>query len=320
MPGVSGEQIAAAREVDLLTYLQEREPHELVRSTSGEYRTVTHGSLVISRGAWYWHRGGFGGYSALDFLVKIRGMDFVEAVKEVCGIRAPPALSSLAAKKDLPVKEQRVLLLPPPVKFPSRMLSYLQSRGINAGVIKRCLDAGVLYEGRHNGESVCVFVGKDEHGKARLGCMRGINSDFKRDCSGSDKRFGFRLLPHDTASSALVAFESPIDAISHHCLFPDWDGHRLSLGGTSDAALISLLERDPHINHVSLCLDADDAGQTAAKRIKTFLGGDTRFSHITTTIDLPIMGKDYNEALLHSVRQEREQRQAGYHKDAGLSL
>ncbi len=60
------EQLAEARRVDLLTYLQERQPQELVRSAPGEYRTKTHGSLVISNGVWYWNRGQFGGRSALD--------------------------------------------------------------------------------------------------------------------------------------------------------------------------------------------------------------------------------------------------------------
>jgi hypothetical protein len=61
MPGVSAEQVAKVREVDLLTYLQEREPHELVRSTRGEYRTASHGSLVISNNKWFRNKGGFGG-------------------------------------------------------------------------------------------------------------------------------------------------------------------------------------------------------------------------------------------------------------------
>ena len=45
MPWVTGERLAEARRVDLLTYLLEREPQELVRSAPGEYRTVSHGSL-----------------------------------------------------------------------------------------------------------------------------------------------------------------------------------------------------------------------------------------------------------------------------------
>lgn len=62
MPGVTEEQVRLAREVDLLSYLQANEPNEL-RRVGNEYRTVTHGSLVISNGKWIWNRGGVGGRS-----------------------------------------------------------------------------------------------------------------------------------------------------------------------------------------------------------------------------------------------------------------
>ncbi|MDL2259229.1 hypothetical protein LJC42_08830 [Eubacteriales bacterium OttesenSCG-928-K08] len=107
MGWVSEEQIAAAREVDLLTYLQEREPWELKRTGPGEYRTVTHGSLVISNDKWFWNRGGFGGVSCLDYLIKVRGMEFVAAVEMVCGIRAPTLPVSLPVKKHEPQQRDR---------------------------------------------------------------------------------------------------------------------------------------------------------------------------------------------------------------------
>ena len=50
MPWISEEQINAAKEVDLLSYLQAREPWELKKGGSNEYRTATNGSLVISNG------------------------------------------------------------------------------------------------------------------------------------------------------------------------------------------------------------------------------------------------------------------------------
>jgi hypothetical protein len=36
---------------------------------------------------------------------------------------------------------------------------------------------------------------------------------------------------------------------------------------------------------------------------------DKRFSHISASIEPPRIGKDYNEALLHEIKQEREQKQ-----------
>ncbi len=198
MPWISEDRLAEARKIDLLTYLQAREPHELVRSSHGEYRTKSHGSLVISNGLWYWNRGQVGGRSALGYLIKVRGLELAQAVEMIeagGGARASPIIPFLPMKKPAQQQESKALILPQQTKLPTNLLSYLQGRGINADVIRRCLADGSLYEGRYNGESVCVFVGRDETGEARFGCMRGINSDMKRDCAGSDKRFGFRLEP-----------------------------------------------------------------------------------------------------------------------------
>ena len=71
---VSKAEIERARELDLLTYLQTYEPHELVRISSAVYSTRSHDSLKISNGKWYQWSTGIGGVSALDYLVKVQGM------------------------------------------------------------------------------------------------------------------------------------------------------------------------------------------------------------------------------------------------------
>jgi len=355
MPGVSKEQVELARSVDLLTYLQANEPWELRRSGPNEYRTVTHGSLVISRGLWFWNRGGFGGKSALDYLVKVRGMGFINAVETVLSCRASPMLSALPEEKAKPppgthdravaggndqtVSEaseqsvirwagretsnqpQKTLILPPPIKFSSLMPSYLQKRGISADIISKCISADVLYESRYNGSPVCVFVGHDEHGKARFACMRGINADLKQDCAGSDKRYSFRYPPENVDTVNLAVFEAPVDLLSHVRLFSEFDGYRLSLGGTSDTALMAFLERNSQIKSISLCLDADEAGQETAAKIKNVLAADKRFAHIKVSIDPPEYGKDYNIMLLQAKALEKQQRHhAGHRKEAGFLL
>ena len=55
MAGVTKEQIAKAKEWDLLSYLQAYEPQELKKSGPREYCTKTHDSLKISNGKWYWN-------------------------------------------------------------------------------------------------------------------------------------------------------------------------------------------------------------------------------------------------------------------------
>ena len=85
MPYVDAQAVAQAREMDLLTYLQNYEPQELVKISGDNYCTRSHDSLKISNGKWYWWSRGFGGYSALDYLVKVRGLRFSKAVETIVG-------------------------------------------------------------------------------------------------------------------------------------------------------------------------------------------------------------------------------------------
>ena len=69
-----------ARQIDLLSYLRAYEPSNLVKvkGTTNVYCTAEHDSLKISNGKWYWWSRGFGGYSALDYLMKVKEYGFVE--------------------------------------------------------------------------------------------------------------------------------------------------------------------------------------------------------------------------------------------------
>jgi hypothetical protein len=317
MPGVTSEQIAAAKSVDLLTYLQVTAPWALKKTSPREYRTVSHDSLVISNGKWIWNRGNVGGRSALDYLIKVRSMGFVEAVETVLRSRAvlSPFPLPVENTKPLPPKKLR---LPERASIPSNAVKYLQRRGIHSDIISRCLTAGLLYEGTYtnlrepelDGVKVCVFVGRDGQGEARFAALRGITTDIKRDASGSDKLFGFTLPSAYTDHQALAVFEAPVDLLSHATLARrgvlDFDGNRLSLGGTADVALMAYLERNPQITHVSLCLDNDEAGNTASKKIFKAFGTDARYSDIVVTIEPPETGKDYNDFLLHTIKLEEQ--------------
>lgn len=325
MPGVTKEQIARAKEWDLLSYLQTYEPQELRKCGAREYRTVAHDSLKISNGKWNWHSRGIGGRTALDYLVKVRGMDFVSAVETLCGergavVRMPP---------DSPRKENppRPFSLPKGNRCGTAAVSYLLGRGIDAEVVSVCIEKGILYEGRdyHN----CVFVGKDIEGKVRYACLRGIYGTFKSDVDGSDKRYSFSLPSADQDSPYVAVAESPIDALSVASLLKqqgeDWrKNHYLSLGGTAPRALLQFLHDHPAVTCISLCLDNDRAGLLGMEKIREALQKDTELSHrIRVIVDNPpplFCGKDYNELLQKATARyaakKREKVQAG--RDCGI--
>ena len=54
MPYIAPEIITEAKRMDLLTYLRNYEPHELVKFSGNTYTTRTHDSLKISNGKWMW--------------------------------------------------------------------------------------------------------------------------------------------------------------------------------------------------------------------------------------------------------------------------
>lgn len=189
---VTKEQIATAREVELLTYLQDCEPEELVRFSGQTYRTHTHDSLKISNGKWYWWSQGIGGKTALDYLIKVRGMSLPEAVVKILGQNlstAEPVVKKETKKKEK--NESVQLCLPEKHVDCRRVFSYLRkSRGIDAEIINYCVKHGLLYEDRlhHN----CVFVGFDGD-IAKYAAVRSTltNSVFSGDVKGSDKRYAF---------------------------------------------------------------------------------------------------------------------------------
>lgn len=319
-------QIQAAREADLFTYLQFHEPGVLKRD-GPNFRHKEHDSLVYVTGKryWYWNSRGRS-INALDYLIQIRGYGLVDAVHALVGgeIRQEPAYRSTAEIQVSKEPEKKAFSLPWARRCATAAVSYLQKRGISSEVIRQCLQAGIFYEARYHGEPVCVFVGKDDSGKAKFACMRSIGGNLKKDVYGSDKGYNFCYPPQSPGSRHVAVFEAPIDALSHATLQElegwKWNGYRLSLGGTSHVALTSFLERHPEIRRVTLYMDRDLAGFVNARKIKTMLHEDKRFRHIRVSVNPPRMGKDYNEKLL----QVREQLQTSQHqrrpKEAAVSI
>ena len=270
MNGVRPEDIEKAREMDLLTYLQNYEPNELVHVRGNTYCTREHDSLKISNGAWMWFSRGIGGWTALDYLIKVKGYDFIDAVNMINGqeiIKAPVFLS--------PKKQERKLLLPERSTDNNTIIKYLFDRGIDLEIIRFCLKEGLIYESLpyHN----VIFLGKDNAGTPRYAAYRATNgSKILGDATGSDKKYSFRIMGGE--SDSLHVFESAIDLLSYATLMKkadmNWQSANLlslagvygtRLDGTSKvpAALQNCLDRDKRIKAIYLHLDNDRAGRLA---------------------------------------------------------
>lgn len=82
----------------------------------------------------------------------------------------------------------------------------------------------------------------------------------------------------------------------------NWQQHSYAAAcSVSDRVLFQMLKDNPNISEVFLCMDSDEPGQTAAKRIsdKLFTQG------INAKILVP-EHKDWNEDLLYLNKEESE--------------
>ena len=294
--------IEQARQMDLLSYLKAYEPSNLKRVAGNVYCTREHDSLKISNGKWYWWSRGFGGVSALDYLIKVRDYGFVEAVEALTGIAAEWKPPPPAPKKD----EPKVLLLPPKNKDCDRVMQYLFGRGIDPVIIQECVADGTVYESAdyHN----AIFIGRDESGTPKYAACRGTVGSFKGDASGSDKRYSFRLLAREPTDTVHL-FEAAIDLLSYatllKCEGKDYKSENLlSLSGVYQPkkdikeskipiALTTFLRANPQIKTIILHLDKDKAGRLCTAALKELLQKDYKIVD-----DPPPVGKDFNDFLL----------------------
>lgn len=299
MPFIPPETIEKARQVDLLTYLKTCEPNELVHISGNHYCTREHDSLKISNGKWYWFSRGFGGYNALDYLIKVKEVPFMEAVERITEqVAYQPRQSQPKPEKP------KVLLLPPANPNTSRVHGYLRSRGIDSDLIDFCIQTGRLYEStpHHN----AVFVGMDKYNKPRYANLRGVGTDFVGDASGSDKRFSFSIPA--PGSDTVHLFESAIDLLSYATLVKmnggNWNReHLVSLAGvykpkdelqesSMPLALKRYLSEHPNIHFITLRLDNDATGGRSAKALVSMLS-----DRYEVSVQPPPYGKDYNDYL-----------------------
>jgi hypothetical protein len=203
-----------AKKMDLLTYLQNYEPQELVKFSNDTYITKSHDSLNISNGKWCWFSRGIGGKSALDYLIKVKGYSFVKAVEKIVGqvAETSPAFHRQEIKDETTIKPEKILRLPERNDNNERVNKYLSNRGIHQKIIDFCIRNNLLYEQKdhHN----AVFIGCDTRGNPRYGLLRGTSGiRFLGEVLGSDKHFSFSI-PAKTTSDTLRLFESAIDLLS----------------------------------------------------------------------------------------------------------
>ena len=137
-----------------------------------------------------------------------------------------------------------------------------------------------------------VFVGYDKNRSARHAHQRGSYSfsQFKGNVDSSNPAFSFHW---NGTSGKIFLFEAPIDMLSFISMHKNnWQQHSYAAAcSVSDLVLFQCM-KDSNIDKVYLCLDNDDAGQTANRRIAAKL----EEQGVEYDVLVPTL-KDWNEDL-----------------------
>lgn len=313
-------QIAKAKEMDLLTYLQNYNPDELIHFSKGTYITKTHDSLKISNGMWYWFSRGIGGKSALDYLISVENYTFTEAVEHLLNQKGLEKVNYIKQKLTEEEKIDR-LILPKKSDSNYKVIAYLCARGISKSIVEECIDKGLIYQDYPNNNA--VFVGYDDNNNPRYAGIRATNlTRYMHDAAGSDKEYSFQLRSIK-GNNSVHLFESAIDLLSYATLKElhnqQWDEENLlSLAGVYQTpkdisnskipkTLCNYLSKNKNTDTIFLHFDNDEAGRLATKAVIKCLSDSYKI------IDSPPKsGKDYNDYLCNVLGINYKKKQENY--------
>lgn len=283
------QQKTQARQTDIAELL--RSQGETLKRSGSESEWMDGGQKVTIRGNLWYHQYEQVGGDAVDFVRRFYNKSYPEAMEYLLGGSGGTLAVSPSVQK-----EEKPFVLPPKNDNMRRVFAYLLNRrGIDREVLYAFVHKGMIYESAdyHN----AVFVGFDSNGNPKHAHKRGTGSEssYKGNVSGSQPEYSFHW---SGQSDTLYLFEAPIDMLSFISMQKEgWRQHSYAAScSVSDRVLFQMLKDNPNIRQVVLCLDSDEPGQTAAKRI-----ADKLFAQGTASEILVPVHKDWNEDLLTAV-------------------
>lgn len=315
------EEKRQVRQTDMLEFLGKHEGLSFVR-TGSVYTCKEHDSLIIQsdRQRWWWYSRDENGLNVLDYLEKMKGYSWQDAMAFMLGednkaIARSPTKSAVISEKE----EKPPFVLPEKdTEAYKQVFGYLvQTRCIDKSVVAYCVKHDLIYQDKKYKN--CVFVGYDESGEAKFAESKVTNQFYKQfniNVTSSDKQYSFKIANQleNTDKSTLYVFEAPVDLLSHCTMVlmaernkaaaenrsaneKIWLGqNRLSLSGKADVALETFLNNNPETKKIVLCLDNDYWGQKACKSIS-----EKYSDKYAVSVHHAKYGKDYNECLQYFV-------------------
>ncbi len=263
-----------------------------LKRSGSEYEWMDGGQKVTIRGNLWYHQYEQKGGDAIDFVRRYLNKSYPEAMEYLLG---GSSIGTLSTSPPIEKKPLEPLEMPPKNGGMRRVYAYLLNRrGLDKSVIDTFVRSGMIYESAnyHN----AVFVGFDKDGNPKHASLRATvnTSTFRGNAPNCLPEYSFHW---NGTSDTIYLFEAPIDMLSYISMHKDgWQQHSYAACcGVGERVLYQMMEDHPNIKKVKLCLDNDDGGHKATKRITDRLC----LKNIENEVLIPTH-KDWNEDLLSS--------------------
>ena len=314
MPKFTDEQVERAKNIDVRTFLEKTEGY--VFQQHGRYlkcqnpeQTGQPSSLTVDTNLnriFYNSETGKKPLSALDWCKEIRNLDFQSSMQLILG-ESPHGERAEKPKFHQHISEpinsvSKELNLPEKSDTSKNVYAYLtKTRGIPANIVNDCLKNGTIYQDERRN---AVFVGYDDNKQAKYAARRGTftpdgKEPFKRDCSGSDKKFAFKL--EGKSTDTVYVAEAAIDALSLAALEDKFNGSGaykektyISTGGAGIDNALEQFCKTHDVKTINICFDNDEAGKSGMENImKKFREKGYEVNDMRATL-----AHDYNDELV----------------------
>ena len=184
-------------------------------------------NIVLTGGLWFDNKAGLGGCGAIDLYIHLTGSDFAAACRglgehlgrgkvvdvdygqhrQLGGIEQPKRVPFRSLMAKYAVRDDG--------SWPSARAYLVETRGVDPVTVDRLHEVGSIYANDHRPRPALVFLHRTACGKVLGASMRDTRPDSSfRPCLG-DKRMAWFAVGSIDHADAVVAVESPIDALSY---------------------------------------------------------------------------------------------------------
>jgi hypothetical protein len=237
--------------------------------------------ICVNGSKWFDHGAGKGGGGAIDLVMHVRRLSFMEAASYLS--RSIGELTAVTPKDSAKKVPQKTTKPPAPNKnnLPA-VLAYLTGkRGLNAYMVQWCINKGLIYADSRNN---CVFR-YGNHGAE----LRGTGAVQWRGVYGAIDH-GF-ILPARSAVGVAV-LESAIDALSYRQLHRDMITVSLAGNGNHRVIQQAINIAKTYKLQVFSAFDSDSGGDVANKILSEYAQAES----VEIIQDRP-KTKDWNDEL-----------------------